>query len=372
MGRVKPSTMREGVKVQKGSGIPFFKWDMGKKYKVVFPTVADEKDVFAYMESVHQIMINGKFAKIRCTNESYQVSDESKAAVVKYDEATGELAVDKSSGRVLNDGTCPLCELEHLYRGYVFHEVEKWKGENPDASDKEISAEYKKLFDKSPVQASAKRNKEGELKISTTNILLGLVYHLDEKNQYIVDKEGAPVFDVQVFDFSDSRYDKLISTAENNRDYMSEKLKEITDDFGLAWSEFIFDFPVREEKAQSGKDLTIAIVPSGHSAIEKYDGLLGKITGELEDVEKVEGIFENLPALRVRSIPEIEKELQGKLTQYRAYMSDVEKSELDESLSADEKYLSNDEAEALLNEDLNGGSDAPVTSNESGEDEFLA
>ena len=167
-------------------------------------------------------------------------------------------------------------------------------------------------------------------------------------------------------------YDKLYSTAENNKDYMSDKLKAITDESGLAWSEFIFDFPVREEKAQSGKDLTIAIVPSGHSAIEKYDGLLEKVREELTESEKFEAIFENLPSLRVRTIPEIEKELQGKLTQYREYMSEAEKTELDESLSADEKYLSNEEAEALLNEDLNGGSADVAVDTESGEDEFLA
>ena len=195
---------------------------------------------------------------------------------------------------------------------------------------------------------------------------------MDEKNAYVLDKEGAPVYEVNVFDFSDSRYDKLYSTAENNKDYMSDKLKEITDENGLAWSEFIFDFPVREEKAQSGKDLTIAIVPSGHSAIEKYDGLLEKVREELTETEKFETIFDNLPSLRVRTVPEIEKELQGKLTQYRDYMSEAEKTELDESLSADEKYLSNEEAEALLNEDLNGGSADVAVDTESGEDEFLA
>lgn len=369
MGRAKPSTMREGVKVNKGAGLPYFGWEMGKKYKVVFPTVAGERDVFAYMEAVHQIMINGKFGKIRCVNAQYQVSEESKEAVVRVDE-NGELLKDNASGRVLNDGTCPLCELEMLYRQFVFHEVEKWKEEHPDATDKEISAEYRKLFDRAPVDPVAKKNKDGELKINTTKILLGLVYKIDEKGNYVLDKDGYPLYDIQVFDFSDSRYGKLHSAAENSKEYMSDKLKAVTDDFGLAWAEFIFDFPARDEKAQSGKDLTITVVPSGFSAIEKYDALLEKIQGELSEAEPFEKIFENLPSLKVRSIPEIEKELQGKLSQYRAYMSEVEKADLDESLSEDEKYLSNEDAEALLEEELNGGSTFEGKE-ESGEEAFL-
>lgn len=370
MGRTKPSLMREGVKVHSGGGLPFFTWEMGKKYKIVFPTLQGERDVFAYMEAVHQTMINGKFGKIRCVNAQYQVSDESKAAVVKVDE-NGEFLKDNASGRVLNDGTCPLCELEYLYRQFVFHEVEKWKAENPDATDEKISAQYKALFQKSPVDPVAKKNKDGELKINTTKILLGVIYKLDEKNNYVLDKEGYPLYDIQVFDFSDSRYGKLHSAAENSKEYQSETIANITDDFGLAWSEFIFDFPLKEEKAQSGKDLTITVVPSGHSAVEKYNDLVNKIQEELTDVESFEKIFEGLPALKVRSIPEIEKDLQGKLQQFREYMTESEKEELDASLSEDEKYISNEDAEKLLDEEVNGGSTFEEGKEASGEEAFL-
>jgi hypothetical protein len=369
MGRVKPSTMREGVKVKEG--IPFFKWEMGKKYKVVFPSLAEEKDVFAYMEAVHQVTINGRFTKLRCVNADYQVSEASKLAVVRTDD-NGELLKDTASGRVLNDGSCPLCELEYLYRQFVFHEVEKFKEANPDATDKEISAEYKALFQKKPVEGVSKRNKDGELKINTTKILLGVVYRLDEKNNYVLDKDGYPVYDIQVFDFSDTRYDKLHSAADNNKEYLSDTLKAHTDDFGLAWAEFVFDFPSRDEKAQSGKDLTIAVIPSGHSAVEKYNDLKNKVEVELGDGTKFEEIFENLPALRVRSIPELEKELQGKLQLFRETLTEGDREELDEKLSEDEKYISNEDAEKLLEEELSGGSSTFDKKEDAGEDAFLA
>lgn len=368
MGRVKPSTMREGVKVTQG--IPFFKFEMGKKYKVVFPSLVGEKDVFAYMEAAHQVSINGRFAKLRCVNADYQVSEQSKLAVVRTDE-NGELLKDPASGRVLNDGSCPLCELEYLYRQFVFHEVEKWKEANPEASDKEISEQYKALFQKKPVEGVTKRNKDNELKINTTKILLGAVYRLDEKNNYVLDKDGYPVYDIQVFDFSDTRYDKLHSVADNNKEYLSDGIKAITDEFGLAWAEFVFDFPARDDKAQSGKDLTIAAIPSGHSAVEKYNDLQNKIETELGDGSSFEEIFENLPALRVRSIPELEKELQGKLQQYRETLSETDREELDEKLSEDEKYITNEDAEKLLDEELSGGSSTFEKKEDAGEDAFL-
>lgn len=368
MGRVKPSVLREGVKLS--TGIPFFKWEMGKKYRVVFPSLPGERDVFAYMEAAHQVSINGRFTKLRCVNADYQVSEESKLAVVKMDPDTGEFKKDPASGRVLNDGTCPLCELEYLYRRYVFAEVEKYKEEHPEATDKEIKELYKKLFDKRPVEPVAKRTKDGELKINTTKILLGIVYKLDEKNNYVLDKEGYPVYELNLFDFSDSRYDKLHAAAENNKEYLSDTLKEITDDYGLAWVEFIFDFPMRDEKSQSGKDLVISVIPSGHSAIEKYNDLKNKIDKDLSDAEKLEKVFEELPSIRVRSIPELEKELQGKLQQYRNLLSDEEKKELDEKLSQDEKYISSEDAERMLDEAINSGEDV-FTKGNSGEDAFL-
>lgn len=369
MGRTKPSTMREGVKL--GSGMPYFSFEDGKKYKIVFPAIGG--DIFAYMEAVHTTHINGKFGKIRCVNANYQVNEESKQAVIKYNE-NHELALDNASGRVLNDGTCPVCELESLYRQYVFAEGEKFKAENPNATEKERKAFYKKLFDKAPVDAVADKDANKVLKLKTTKILLGLVYTLDEKNNYVTDNDGFPQYTLQIFDLSDARYEKIFSAAENNKEYMSETLQKYTDEDGLAWTEFIFDFPNRDgDKALSGKDLNISVVPSGHSAIEKYDALYGKIVEELGDGEKFEKIFENLNSLRVRNIPEIEKDLQGKLQLYRDTLSDKEKEELDEELEKEEKHITEEEGEKLL-ADTEKPAVATETATEtaSGADAFLA
>lgn len=368
MGRVKPSEMREGVKV--AQGMPFFKWDIGNKYKVVFPTLAGERDIFAYSEAVHSVTIDGRFSKIRCVAAEYQVSEESRAAVVRVDE-NGQLLTDKASGRILNDGSCPLCELERMYRKIVFEEVEKFKEENPDATDKDISAEYKSRFDKSPVEGVEKRTEDGT-KINTTKIILGLVYKLDAKNAYILDKEGFPVYEIKGFDLSDSRFSKIHSAAENNKEYQTDTLSAITDEDGIAWTEFLFDFPDRPDKAASGKDMSISVIPAGHSAVEKYPAIVEKIQAELGDGTEYEKIFAELPSLRVRSIPEIEKLLQGKLQQYRARMTEDEKDALTESLSKEEKTLSNEDAEALLEGDLVGGSSAFENKDESGADAFLA
>lgn len=368
MGRVKPSQMREGAKVQGGSSVPYFKFDMGKKYKVVFPTIAGEKDVFAYMEAAHKVTVNGRFSTIRCVNAKYQVSEESRLAVVRTGE-DGELLKDPSSGRVLNDGTCPMCELEYLYRQWVFTEVEKFKEENPNATDKDISAKYRELFDKAPVEPVYKRDKEtGEITINTTKVLLGVVYTLDESNKYILDASGNPVFDIQIFNLSDSRYNKILAVAENNKEYISKELEEITDEFGLAWVEFSFDFPKADDKADSGKNLTISAIPMGRSAVETYPGTREAIQEAIGDGTKYEEIFENLGSLKVRSIPEIEKDLQGKVAEYRSLMSKEEKEELVDRLSADEKVITGADASKLLDKEV-----AEVESKEDavGEDVFL-
>lgn len=369
MGRVKPSQMRDGAKVQGGGSVPYFKWDMGKKYKVVFPTLQGENDVFAYMEAAHKVTINGRFSTARCVSAKYQVSEDSKLAVVRRDE-NGDFAKDPSSGRILNDGSCPLCEMEYLYRQWVFTEVEKFKAENPNATDKDVSARYKELFDKAPVEPSHKRNNEtGEIEIATTKVLLGVVYTLDENNKYVTDAEGKPVFEVKVFNLSDSRYKKILNVAEGNKEYISNELEAITDEYGLAWVEFSFDFPKADDKADSGKNLTITAVPSGRSAVETYPGTKEAIQEVLGDGTKYEEMFENLPSLKVRSIPELENMLAGKLSEYREKMSKDEKEELVERLSADEKVITSEEASELLGKAV---AESKAVDKESvGEDAFL-
>lgn len=369
MSRVKPSEARDGVTLTQG--IPFFKWEMDKKYKLVFPIPKGEEDVFLYQGATHNIRINGKFRKKRCVHSDYQVTESSKDQVIKVDE-NGEYLKDPASGRVLNDGTCPLCELEYLYRQWIFNDVEEWKKNNPDAGKKEISAQYKSRFDKSPVDSAYNRNKDDVLKINTSNFILGVVYKLDDKDSIVLDKDGFPVYEVNVFDLSESRFSKLMDAAETNKEYMSDSLSSITDEDGFAWTEFVWSFPKRDDKALSGKDLTISIVPSGHSAVEKYDALEDKIKEELSDIETLENVFENLPALKVNSIPNLEKDLQGKLQQYRKEMSESEEEELSDKLSEDEKYISSEDAEKLLDKDVGtSGAEDFKDKAESGSDSFL-
>lgn len=364
MGRAKPSTMREGIKL--GNGIPFFGFDMGKKYKIVFPSVAG--DIFAYMETVHTTNLNGKFGKIRCTNADFQVNEESKAAVQKLNEH-GEFAVDPATGRVLNDGSCPVCELHKLYKEFVFAEGEKFKAENPTASEKEVKAFYRDLFKKAPVEAAYDKNSDGVTEIQTTKILLGLVYLLDEKGNYVLDSEGSPQYVINVFDLSEARYKKLYNIAETNKEYLSETLTAITDESGFAWTEFIWDFPKRDDKPASGKDLVMSIVPSGHSAIEKYNALHGKIVEELGDGEKYEKLFEGIGSIRIRTIPEIEKDLQGKLQTYRTALDKDAKEQLGEELDGEEKHISETDGETLLAE--TEATPPQIDLNESGADAFL-
>lgn len=354
MGRAKPSTLREGVKL--GSGIPYFKFEMGKKYRLLFPGVGGERDVFAYHETTHNYRPGkNKFQKFRCINENYQVNEDSKAAVVKLGE-DGEFAVD-ASGNVLNNGKCPLCELEYLYRKYVYAEVEKYKAENPNASDDEIKKVYKKLFDAEPVSGAVIRSDEGR-KPSTTQVFLALVYKLDEKGNYIKDSEGAPEYSLALFDLSESRYNNILSVVNANKEYMSDTLKDITSEDGLLWSELNFDYPKAETKAASGKGLVITAVPAGHSAIEKYDGLFAKVTESLVDVEKIEKTFEELPSLRVNTIPHLQSLLQAKIDQYTPEMTEDEAEELSE------KTISEEDNKELLadiedkKEDASSGADA--------------
>lgn len=357
MGRAKPSTLREGVKL--GSGIPYFKFEMGKKYRLLFPGVGGERDVFAYHETTHNYRPGkNKFQKLRCINENYQVNEDSKAAVVKNGE-DGTFAVD-ANGNELNNGKCPLCDLEYLYRKHVYAEVAKYKEENPNATDDDIKKLYKKLFDAEPVSSAVIRDDNGR-KPSTTQVFLALVYKLDDKGQYILDSEGAPEFSLALFDLSESRYNNILSVVGANKEYMSDTLKDITDEDGLLWSEFNFDYPKAETKAASGKGLTITAVPAGHSAIEKYNGLLDKISTSLSDVEKIEKTFEELPSLRVNTAPYLQSLLQAKVDMYTPEMTEEEAEELQEKTisEADNKELLADiEDEGTEPKDASSGADA--------------
>lgn len=350
MGRVTSSQLREDVRFS--TGIPYFKYDPGKKYKVLFPSLPGEKDIFAYMESTHDVKIGG-FKTIRCVNADYQVSADSKSAVVKVAE-DGTLALDAATGKALNDGSCPLCELHYLYNRWVYADMNKWKEENPGADDAEYKKRFKDLINRNPVTPSMEKNRQTkEKKIHVSRVVLGVVFELKQDGTYVLDSEGAPVYNIVTFNFSDSRYRLLHAAAANNKEFMSDVVKNITCNDGVAWQEFIWNFPAMERKEDSGKGLTINAIPGGRSAVELYNGLKEKIEKDLTSTN-FDDIFLQMPSLRVRSIQEIEKELQGKLQQYRANLSEDEKSDLDERLSEDEKYISSEDAEKLLDEAVSG------------------
>lgn len=363
--RVKPSVARKGVSVV--SGIPYFKWEPGNRYKILFPILKDDEDVFMYQSPVHDTNIGGQYRQYRCINEKYQIHENGASQVIKVDE-NGNLMTDPTTGRVLNDGNCPICELDYLYRQHVGSIMDDWEKENPDATKDEKKKKWRELFDKNPVKGVINTDKDGNRNIVTTTIALGIVFTLDDKGKYVLDKEGYPVFEVNQFNFTSARFRKIMSAIDLQSEYAPESIKAITDESGLAWRELILDFP-EGDKTTSGKEMTATVVPNGFSAIEKTEGFVEKVQDNLPSEEELSKSFGNLNSVKVHSIPELEKALQGRLKQYRDLMSDEELADLDESLAEDEKYLSSDEAEELLDAEMEN---TFQDKSEAGDDAFLA
>lgn len=290
-------TVEQSQKIARaGKGVKMFSFDIGKLYHVLFlgeKVGEDEqgKPIWApilYMNPTHQVRgIQGGGFEVRCANKDLNTSN-----VVKTDKE-GNLLVNSLTGRPINDGTCPYCELEKDYSKWVFKEREKFIKENPHATEKEIKDFTRKLFNRAPVSQA-----------QHVRVMLVAIFELGNDGKVVTDRDGNKVYQIQAMRFSEHRFtNKLLEQVE----IVKMNLEDENDD-GLAWHEYYFKFPKNEHDSKmiSGKDMTIT--PVQFPILDSDEGLRKQLIEEVEELD-LDELENNIYIYKLKSLEEMERDI---------------------------------------------------------------
>lgn len=283
---------------QQSKGISMFSFETGKQYLVIFlgeqvpgETYSDGKPVYRaimYMNPTHNVKgANGKGYEVRCANKQLNFDSNS---VVKVDKE-GNLLIDPVSKRPVNDGTCPYCIMVKDYSNYVFKQRELYMKKYPDATEKQVKAFTKKMFDKSPVKA-AKKN---------TRVLLAAIIETDTQGNPLRDTDGNIRYRIQAIKFSENRYNtKLLPQVQVVRRQLDPK------DDGLAWHEYYFYFPSTERKNESGMHMSISFNPN--PILPKNPQLFKSLLKDVKELN-LDELENQIYIFRLKSLAEMERDI---------------------------------------------------------------
>ena len=311
--------------VRSTKGVRLFKFEMGKIYHMVFLGREVEKDeegesIFEpilFVNPVHTIKKDGKSLQVRCANQNKNLSN-----VVLTNEE-GELLKDPKTGRVLNDGKCPYCELRNLYLDWRNKKVQEWEEKNPNASKKERRELFDKLKEKEPVS-----------KIDQQNVIFAAIFELDN-NKIPEDSEGKKLYNIQGVKMSDYMFnDKFLPAVEIKRMEI-----ENPNDKGIAWHEYYFKYPKKDNKRDAGRDVSIS--PANKKILEKDPDLFEELKEEVEKLD-LDAIENQIFQFRLKSLDEMERDIEPQMSVMREEMSDEDLEKAKEKLG-EEKTATDDD-----------------------------
>jgi hypothetical protein len=273
--------------------IPYFNPQAGKEYRIMFiPFQDDATNAIVLAERVHSVQTSkDRGESVRCLHGFKKTIE------------TGSdlLEVDPSTGNPKNDGTCPYCRYwEDLSRNLFGPEYEKWKEENPAASDEEAMQKWSELSKLSPVA-----------KAKITRYYPAAVIEVDGRGgAAAVTPDGKPKYDIQLVRCTDNQYEKkLDSAADGYRKVETQSGAEETD--GIAGREFVFKYPNTTDRMKMALDMTINTAQ--YAILDKVkDEIQDRIWGI--DLEKVDGEISSFVA---RSIDSALLSLQPHMTRMK-------------------------------------------------------
>ncbi|MEO2202214.1 hypothetical protein ABGV42_00465 [Paenibacillus pabuli] len=248
--------------------IPYFNPQAGKEYRILFTPFEDDRtNAIVLAERVHSVQTSkDRGESVRCLN-GYKKT---------MDEESDILELDPSTGNPKNDGSCPYCKYwEDLSRNLFGPEYEKWKEENPQATDEECMIKWSEFSKLSPVA-----------KAKITRYYPAGVIELDARGGAAsTTPEGKPKYDIQLVRITDNQFEKkLDSAADGYRKVEVQSGAEETD--GLASREFSFKYPNTKDRMKMALDMTINTAQYPILA-DVQDDIFSNVWGI--DLEKVDG-----------------------------------------------------------------------------------
>jgi len=327
-------TVAESQKIARSTkGVRMFNFEMGGFYHILFlgEKVGDRQEPIMYMNPTHNIKKDGKGFEVRCANEKHNISN------VVLRDANGELMRDPRTGKPLNDGTCPYCEVRKLYNKYAFAKRDQWIKENPTASKEEIKKYTKKLFEKATVSD-----------VSQVRVMLVAVFELDQKGKPLTDADGNKIYTIQAMKFSEHRFtNKLLDQVEIKKMSLDDE-----NDGGIAWHEYYFKFPKADNKMLSGKDMSITPVASPILASDP--GLRAKLEAEIAELD-LDALEEQLYVFKLKTLEEMERDVAPQRSRIIAAMSDEDIAEAMEELG-EEELVDEDDINEIMGEEVGSAS----------------
>ncbi len=309
-------------------GVRTFSFEMGKLYHVLFlgykAGEKDGKDLFEpvlFSNPTHNFRKEGKNITVRCAKQRNNIDS------VTLTNEDGSLMKDPRSGRVLNDGTCPYCEVMTLYNKIMFAEREKYISENPSLSKDEIKDYTRKLFSNKPVA-----------EIITSRTLLVAVFELDTKNKIVKDDDGNPSYNIMFMSMTPNRWqNKFMEQVE-----LMKMGLEDEDDSGIAFHEYYFKFPKidkhsseRQNKMESGKEMSISIVQN--PVLPSNENMKKELAEKVEEMSKnFDTLEQNIIGYRLKTLEEMERDLAPLRSRINESMTEEEINEAIKELQEEE------------------------------------
>lgn len=315
--------------VNKLKGLRIFKFEVGETYRYIFPVDPLTEEVILYATPVHQINLGAQKGTSKCVD-----------GYVQYEPGTTNLAIDPATGKPVNDGSCPYCEVLYLSNKIINIKMAVWREENPDASDKEVKEKFKELFSAMPVQKQKVQRGFIVARIAT------------DKSGNVSSSEGGVGFELGFLPMSENQYITRFKTALKQYDDKAE------------WAELLFAYPEASSKMESAKNLQIMpVVKSVLINNPDIKDAIMEAVGEL-DLDTIE---EKVYTFRPESISAIERKLASKTSALVDSLTEEQKEELNKTLTSN---LANAEA-STLEDVLNivNDSDEEIDGEESGTDD---
>lgn len=293
MSRVSYSTITTGRRKPKNSGnsfaqvdiIPTMRYEMGDKKRWILPIM--DNSIVGFSTPIHNskngfVVLPKKAggtyvtSKIRCMHPSAQMSDADQVKIAK----SGEM--------------CLFCDLKK------YEERQQWDiigTEHPDFKDldkKEQRAIFEDIQSNFTVESTFynKVLDDGTSELHTFQEMYLLVLELEvDSSGNPIQENGVVKYEPILLPVSKKRLDKFKDAVETALDLDLIKVEDL-DSYGeegaeekvIGWIDFSIKFPVKAQKMESGKDMSVNITPLKKSEVS--DALKADFEAKAEDLVK--------------------------------------------------------------------------------------
>lgn len=278
-------------------GLRIFKGTPGKIHRIIFPV--DENDQF-YLYAVPQHRYNlGSQARgrARCLKK-FELRDEN-----------GNLKLDPATGKPINDGTCPYCELLDLYYKVASARMKKFDDENPNASEKERKEFYKRFIQKTPVS-------KPEL---MRGFLVGEIM-MDESGKPVM-VDGKPLVELKFLTMTPNQYEVKFKSV----------LSIVGSDY--KWMEVLFTYP-KGEPMESNKNMTMQYAPK--QLVNEYPSIKEDLIAKIKELYPngapenalVDPVEEMIFSFRPESVIDVRRKLAGQFSRLSEELPQEDKEKI--------------------------------------------